>query len=162
MNIKKLTNNLMKNSCFSLENFKLSTFEKDIKNKLLVNQTYTILVKISFSYGNEYRMIGRQIGFKTDKTIDKKLIHNLYNTISDRLYVYMETYNFLGHIDGIEILYYMTSIIQELKIKNISKIKIHNQITKKKEINFEFSNKILPLSADEKYYGTLLTDVKKS
>lgn len=162
MNIK---NNLTKQSnlvfsCFTIDKFDEDTFLLDLFSKLLPNNTYTLLIKLSFNQGNEYKMAGRQIGLQISNEFNKEEISDIYKIIKDRIHSSMENYRPLGEVDSVEILYYKISTLPELKLKKIPvyiKNKIPNNLSNKKNIDFNFNQKILPLTTNERYYGYFLT-----
>ena len=68
----------------------------------------------------------------------------------------MEEYNYIGNVDGIEISIKSIEIVPQLKLKNFTIKNLPNRITNKKKLNLDFSSKLLPLTTNESYYGTLL------
>lgn len=153
---------LIKFAFFTLEDFTCLNFENKLKFLFLSNKTYSIYLKLSFSTGSDFRMAGRQTGFQGSDKFDKEKIYSLYETLLDKIKLTMDNYNFLGVIDGIEISYYEIDVLPELKIHKPSGLKsIPKRLTNKKELDLKFSNKILPLTIDENYYGDEIKNIDK-
>lgn len=161
-NIPSKVHKLIKFAFFTLKDFTYFNFLKKLNSLFLSNKTYSLYLRLSFSTGSEFRMVGRQVGFQGSDKFDKVKTYNLYDTLLDKIKLSIHNYDFLGDIDGIEISYFEIDILPELKIQKPSKLNsIPKRLVNKKELGLNFSNNILPLTLDEKYYGEKIENKDK-
>jgi hypothetical protein len=108
-------------------------------------------------------MVGRQVGLNLNNKFNDKELENLYIKLFDQIQLTIADYNYLGKVDGVEISIFRLNILPILKIPALQKIirNLPKKITNKVEFKLNFSNKNLPLSVNEAYYGTKLEGENK-
>lgn len=128
-------------------------------NTLLFNlklkSLYTILYQYNlYSEGINY-MLGPQVGINVKESHDLKYYKDLYKHLLDLLEITMSKYN-LEVADFIVI--HLKEIVLEDAIKTgqISKIKLNKGIVKVGSTKQKFNSQILPLTINDKYFGSLL------
>ena len=133
----------------------IDTFKSIILSNFKIGTIYSLLIKVKYN-NNSYGMAGHQIGFIIDDINDLVVIDNLHGNLLDRLHRFESNYR-SDEINIIQILYITIQGISELRLKNINSIKLNKEFTNVKDTKYKFSDKILPLTQQTRYYGMPVT-----
>nr|QWO71373.1 DNA polymerase [Termitomyces sp. DKA64] len=122
---------------------------------LKLNSLYTILYQYNLYSDNINYMLGPQVGINVQESHDLRYYKDLFIHLLDLLEITMSKYQ-LEEADFIVI--HLKEIVLEGAIKTgqISKIKLNKGIVKVGETKKKFNSQILPLTINEKYFGSLL------
>lgn len=149
---------------FSLNDFTETMFISKLQNQLKSNSNYSFLIRVSFNGQEEYRMVGNQIGFKIENSIDIIKLKELYLTISSRIDMTSSEYRSGieedAVLDSVEIIFKVLDTLPKLILKNTSQIKLPERLINEKNFHSKFNQEILPLTTDQRYYGKPLNIFK--
>lgn len=147
---------------FALNDFTETLFISKLQNQLKINSNYSFLIRVSFNGHEEYRMVGNQIGFKTENFIDTYKLRELYLTISTRIDLTSSDYRSGieddAVLDSVEIIFKVIDTLPKLVLKNTSEIKLPERLINQKDFHSKFNQDILPLTTDPRYYGKPLNN----
>ena len=102
-------------------------------------------------------MIDEQFGvYFTESDNVKDILNKRYETLCDRLEYYMSKYN-SDQVTLIQVMYIVNNSFEKLRLKNINKVSLDKNIINISKTKRSFSDKFLPLSTNEIFYGKLLT-----
>jgi hypothetical protein len=117
-------------------------------------------VRIGYNGLSEFKMCSRQIGFIVKDQHDNSKIDALYDDIINLVEQCSDLYGVNDEIESISILFIEINTLVELRI-NIPKLDLPKSLIPKKEFKERFSNQILPLTTNIKYYGQPILDEEK-
>ena len=147
---------------FDYDSINMETFVEKVMNILLINSTYSMLIKFSDLENRVYKMAGEQIAVITTDKLDPKYFESLFNVIQQRIENALEIYDMTLDVGSIEIMFTIISCYdEEVRIKNVNNIqfsKNHTNISKTKK---EFNDNTFPLTLNEKYYGNEIFDISE-
>jgi hypothetical protein len=122
---------------------------------------YTILFQYSVYENNLQYMIGPQIGINVKNNHNISHYRNLYEYLLEKLNILMDRY-MITTPDFIVIHLKELNIDEDLKIGQFSDIKLNKGIVPISVTTKIFSPNILPLTLNDKYFGSLLQKELKS
>lgn len=164
INIKKSEDKSKKQIKYKYNYIKITVSFKDFtENKfiqiLMLNLKLHSLNTILFQY-NEYNtstqlMLGPQVGIVVKDIHNINYYRKLYEYYVDKLEIQMSFYT-VGLPDFITIYLKEIQVEDEIKIGDLSRIELPNKIIKVSDTKTKFNSNILPLTPDEKYFGSLL------
>lgn len=138
-------------------------FIKLLQLNLNLDSQYTILFQYTLyercATGGTYLMLGPQVGISVRETHNFKYYKELYSHYSDLLSAILERYD-VRSPDFIVI--YLKELILEdtlkITVDPTAKIVLNKGIINVGETKRNFNNNILPLTYNEKYFGSLLQE----
>ena len=90
---------------FPYDHFTKENFCKEIRTNFHLNNTYSLIVKISTDSNSIFKMAGNQIGINLGKEHDDIFYYDLYEVIKERIDIVFDTYNYIDYIENILIIY---------------------------------------------------------
>lgn len=156
--------NKYKSLYFKYNLFTLEEFISSLMKNLLINQTYTMLVKLNFASSRLYLNIGRQIGLQISKSHDIHRYKILFDIMEMRISELLDEYGFEEEPDFILIEFKQLKIESSLKnsISIFNKKDFNNKIISKNKIKSIISSNYLPLSKDSSNFGFLFEEDLKN
>ena len=147
---------------FYFNDFTVENFIEEIIKNFKLNTTYTIIFKISCNNNELFKMCGPQIGLTINKEHDLDFYNKLFDVIMIRIEtITLEYSEIIDTIDTLEIMYSISNLPIELKIKDIANINIPKNIVSANKAKKDFSYKLLPLTMDTSYFGYPVLTNKK-
>ena len=141
---------------FEIEDFNFENFWAEIKSRFRHNNSYSILVKVRMTNIDEislFCMIDDQFGvYFEDSDYVKDILHKRFETLCDRLEFYMCKYS-ADKVTLIQVMYILNNSLAKLRLKNINKVYLDKNIINVTKTKSNFSDKFIPLSINEIYYG---------
>jgi hypothetical protein len=116
---------------------------------------YTILFQYSLYENNLQYMLGPQTGINVKDTHNISQYRNIYEYLLERLYLLMDRYQ-IPYPDFIVIYLKELNIDDKLKLGQFSSLKLTKGVIPIYLTKKNFSPNILPLSLNDKYFGSLL------
>ncbi|KAI5980362.1 mitochondrion dnapol [Pisolithus orientalis] len=154
-------NNVFNHILFPFFKLNIESFINSIMENLYINRSYSILVKFGFKGNTINLMSGDQIGIKIENFHDLEFYKDIYNIIMLRMDDILAKYDIDSIPDTIVISYKELDISTKLEFFSLNKKELNKSIlgeVKNKEL---FSNRYLPLTYDNSYFGNLIeTDLK--
>ena len=101
-------------------------------------------------------MLDEQFGiyFTDSKKLEQTLSKKFF-TLCERLDFYTDKYS-AEEVTLIQVMYIVNTSYDKLRLRNINKVMLDKNIVNVKQTKLNFSDKFLPLSTNEIYYGKLL------
>nr|QWO71378.1 DNA polymerase [Calocybe cyanea] len=137
----------------SYQEFNLNMFIKILTQNFKLNTTYSLLLKISSDNYMTFKMCGPQIGIVIKESHDLEYYSKLFDLIITRIEITIDKYNYMDHIEGLEIMYSVINPIKELTLKNLKNYNLNQQWINKNKVKKEFNENLLPLTFDTSYFG---------
>lgn len=152
--------NNVKSVYFLLTDFTKVGFINSMKQRLVINNVYSVLVKVELYDSDEgivyFRMVGSQLGIHYTSYQDfDDILSEKFDVIKDRLIAMLSHYN-ADKVNLIQVMYITNNSLAKLRLKNINKVILDKGIVSVKQTKLNFSENFLPLSVNEIYYGELL------
>lgn len=102
-------------------------------------------------------MLDEQFGvYFTESDDVKDLLYKRFETLCDRLEFYISKYN-ADFVTLIQVMYVVNNSLQKFRLKNINKVSLDKNIINVTKTKMNFSDKFLPLSTNEIFYGKRLS-----
>jgi len=106
-------------------------------------------------------MLGPQVGIVVKDNHDISYYRDLFEYFNEKLESLMSIYN-INTPDFIDIIFKEITLDNQIKLGGISKIELPKRLIKISKTNNYFNNNILPLTLDDREFGSLLQDYIKT